>query len=150
MGNYWNRDYRDLMIRFLSPVTGKISTEYLSNTDGSVAIEELRGELNYLSFADGSRLSRYDFNLYVRTNGRDTAARKKAIDTLMAAANKCASEHPFEDAYVEMTEFPYLFNRNMSGNEEYKAGFSLFFQTDAGENLLTPPIASLSEEGNDD
>ena len=146
MDNCWNRDYRDLMIRFLSPVTGKIVTEYLSNTDGSVAIEELRGEPNYLSFIDGSRLSRYDFNLYVRTNGRDTAARKKAIDTLIAAGNKCASERPFEGAYVEMTEFPFLFNRNMSGNEEYKAGFSLFFHTDAGENPLTPPIATLSEE----
>ncbi len=148
MGSCWNRDYRDLMIRFLSPVTGKIVTEYLSNTDGSVAIEELRGEPNYLSFLDGSRLSRYDFNLYVRTNGRDTAARKKAIDTLIAAGNKCAEELPFEGAYVEMTEFPFLFNRNMSGNEEYKAGFSLFFRTEAGENPLSPPIATLSEEEN--
>ena len=148
MGNCWNRDYRDLMIRFLSPVTGKIGTEYLSNADGSVAIEELRGEPNYLSFMDGSRLSRYDFNLYVRTNGRDTASRKKAIDTLMAAGNKCATELPFEGAYVEMTEFPFLFNRNMSGNEEYKAGFSLFFKTEAGERSLYPPIATLSEEEN--
>ena len=147
MGSCWNRDYRDLMIRFLSPVTGKIATEYLSNADGSVAIEEVRGEPNYLTFLDGNRLSRYDFNLYVRTNGRDTAARKKAVDTLMAAGNYCASVRPFEGAYVEMTEFPFLFNRNMSGNEEYKAGFSLFFQTTEGENPLSPPIAEYSEEG---
>lgn len=144
MGSCWNRDYRDIVIRFLSPVTGTITTEYLSNTDGSVAIEELGGEPNLISFVDGSRISRYDFNLYVRTNGRDTAARKKAIDTLFAAANKCATERPFKGAYIEMTEFPHLFNRNMSGNEEYKAEFSLFFQTDNGGNPLIPPVATLS------
>ncbi len=148
MDSYWNRDYRDIIIRFLSPVTGTITTEYLSNTDGSVAIEELRGEPNLVSFVDGSRISRYDFNLYVRTNGRDTASRKKAIDTLLAAANKCASERPFEGAYIEITGFPYLFNRNMSGNEEYRAEFSLFFQTDNGGNPLIPPIATFSEEAN--
>ena len=139
MGNCWNRDYRDIVIRFLSPVTGTIVTEYLSNTDGSVALEELRGEPNLISFVDGSRISRYDFNLFVRTNGRDTASRKKAVDTLMAAANRCAATRPFEGAYVEMTEFPFLFNRNMSGNEEYKAGFSMFFFTAAEKNPIIIP-----------
>ena len=146
MESCWNRDYRDIIIRFLSPVTGDIATEYLSNTDRSVAIEELRGEPNLISFIDGSRISRYDFNLYVRTNGRDTAARKKAMDTLMAAANRCAAQRPFAGAYVEITECPYLFNRNMSGNEEYKAGFSMFFRSEASGNPLTPPIMSTSEE----
>ncbi len=135
MGSCWNRNYRQAVIDFLSPVTGPIATEYLSNADGSVAMEELRGEPNFICFIDGSRLSRYDFNLYVRTHGRDTASRNKAVDTLMRAANKCAAERPFEGAYLEMTEFPYLFNRNMSGNEEYKAEFSLFFRTQKpGEN----------------
>ncbi len=149
MANCWNRDYRQTVIDFLSPVTGPVVTEYLSNTDGSVAIEEQRGEPNLISFVDGSRISRYDFNLYVRTNGRDTAARKKAMDTIMAAANRCASVRPFEGAYIEITAFPYLFNRNMSGNEEYKAEFSMFFKTDTGDNSLTPPVAALNEEGSE-
>lgn len=127
MDSCWNRDYRDAVIRFLEPVTGPIATEYLSNEDGSVAMEELRGNPNYLSFVNRGRIARYDFNLYVRTNGRDTAARKKAIETLMAAARKCIVDVPFEGAYMEISEFPYLFNRNMSGNEEYKAEFSMFF-----------------------
>lgn len=145
MGSCWNRDYRDIVIRFLSPVTGKIATEYLSNANGSVAIEELRGEPNLISFVDGSRISRYDFNLSVRTVGRDTASRKKAMDTLMAAANRCAEARPFEGAYVEMTEFPFLFNRNMSGNEEYKAGFSMFFFAGNGENPLIIPTLQQEE-----
>ncbi len=128
MDSCWNRDYRDTVIRFLEPVTGPIATEYLSNTDGSVALEELRGNPNYITFVDRGRIARYDFNLYVRTNGRDTASRKKAIDTLMAAAKKCVMEEPFPGAYIEITEFPYLFNRNMSGNEEYKSEFSMFFR----------------------
>ena len=148
MDTCWNRDYRDIVIRFLSPITGDISTEYLSNTDGSVSIEELRGEPNFISFMDGSRISRYDFNLYVRTNGRDTASRKKAMDTLMAAANKCVEEIPFEGAYVELTEFPFLFNRNMSGNEEYKAGFSMFFFSGKVKNPLIKPMMQ-QEESND-
>ncbi len=145
MDNYWNRDYRDIIIRFLSPVTGTIATEYLSNTDESVALEELRGDPNFISFVDGSRISRYDFNLFVRTNGRDTASRKKAVDTLMAAAKRCAEMRPFEGAYVEMTEFPFLFNRNMSGNEEYKAGFSMFFSTGTGKNPLIIPTLQQEE-----
>ncbi len=147
MADCWNRDYRDIIIRFLSPVTGPITTEYLSNADGSVTIEELQGEPNVLFFVDGSRICRYDFNLYVRTNGRDTAARKKAVDTLFAAANKCATERPFKDAYIEITNFPHLFNRNMSGNEEYQAEFSLYFKTEPGDNCLMPPVATLYEEG---
>ena len=139
MDTCWNRDYQKIVIDFLSPVTGPIATEYLSNADGSVAMEELRGEPNLVCFIDGSRLSRYDFNLYVRTNGRDTAARKKAMNTLMDAANQCASVRPFEGAYIEMTEFPYLFNRNMSGNEEYKAQFSMFFRTGTSGNPLNIP-----------
>jgi hypothetical protein len=146
--NCWNRDYRAEVLRFFEPVTGPIATEYLSNQDGSVAMEQLRGNPNYICFVDGSRLSRYDFNLYVRTNGRDTASRKKAMDTLMAVANHCASAHPFEGAYVEMTEFPYLFNRNMSGNEEYKAEFSLFFRTGNSGNPLTTPVINPTQEGN--
>ncbi|MBQ1272569.1 MAG: hypothetical protein IIY12_03635 [Clostridia bacterium] len=139
MDSCWNRDYRKIVINFLSPVTGPITTEFLSNADGSVAIEQLRGEPNLICFVDGSRLSRYDFNLYVRTNGRDTASRKKAMDTLMAAANHCASHLPFSGAYIEMTEFPHLFNRNMSGNEEYQAQFSMFFRTGTSGDPLNIP-----------
>ncbi|MBP3300638.1 MAG: hypothetical protein J6M34_03950 [Clostridia bacterium] len=128
MDSYWNRDYRAEIIRFLEPVTGPIETEYLRNGDGSVAMEELRGDPNQVVFVDGGRIARYDFNLYVRTNGRDTASRKKAMDTLMAAARKCATQSPFPNAYVVMAEFPSLFNRNMSGNEEYRAKFSMYFR----------------------
>ena len=127
MASYWNRDYREEIIRFLEPVTGPIETEYLRNGDGSVAIEELQGDPNEVVFVDGGRIARYDFNLYVRTHGRDTASRKRAADTLMAAARKCASDAPFPRARMIMTEFPSLFNRNMSGNEEYRARFSLYF-----------------------
>lgn len=141
MANCWNRDCRQTVIDFLSPVTGPIATEYLSNQDGSVSLEELRGEPNLIPFVDGGRIARYDFNLCVRTHGRDTAARKKAIDTLMAAAGRCAEIRPFMGGYIEMTGFPFLFNRNMSGNEEYKAGFSMFFRVDSAGNPLYPPVA---------
>ncbi len=136
MANCWNRDYRQQVIDFLSPVTGPIATEYLSNEPWSVALEEERGRPTLISFVDGSRISRYDFNLYIRCTGRDTAARKQAMDTLIAAANRCASARPFPEAYIEMTDFPFLFNRNMSGNEEYKAGFSLYFISENGSNPL--------------
>jgi len=141
----WNRDYRALVISFLSPVTGPIQTEYLTNDDGCVAMEELKGDPNYVSFLDRGKIARYDFNLYVRTHGRDTASRKKAVDTLMNAAKKCLRQEPFEGACIEMTEFPHLFNRNMSGNEEYKAGFALFFPMTPGDLPLNPT----GEEEND-
>ena len=54
----------------------------------------------------------------------------------MAAANKCVLERPFKDAYIEVNEFPYLFNRNMSGNEEYRAEFSMFFFMSPGNLSL--------------
>ncbi len=136
MGNYWNRDYQKIITDFLSPVTGPIGTEYLSNEPWSVAMETQPGRPSLVSFVDGSRISRFDFNLYIRCDGRDTAARKRAMDTLMAAGDYCASKRPFPEAYVEMTGFPHLFNRNMSGNEEYKAEFSLYFITENGGNPL--------------
>lgn len=136
MDTCWNLDYRDEIIRFLEPAIGPINSEYLTNEDGCVSMELLRGEPNLVSFADRGRIARYDFNLYVRTNGRDTASRKKAIDTLMTAARACVVATPFESGYIEMCEFPYLFNRNMSGNEEYKAGFSLFLRMQPEESLL--------------
>ena len=133
MDNCWNRDYRAEVLRFFEPVTGPIATEYLSNDDGSVMLEELDGNPSYVSFINRGRIARYDFALYVRTNGRDTASRKRAVDLLMAAANKCVKERPFPDSYIELTDFPKMFNRNMSGNEEYRAGFSMFFKMSAGE-----------------
>ena len=136
MDNCWNRDYRDRIIRFFEPVTGPIVTEYLHNADGSVGLELLRGRADYVTFVDRGRIAKYEFNLYVRTNGRDTASRKKAIDTLMAAANRCLTAIPFENAYIEITGFPYLFNRNMSGNEEYRAEFALIFRVDADPRPL--------------
>lgn len=139
MDSCWNRDYRKIVINFLSPVTGPIATEYLSNADESVSMEQLPGDPNLICFIDGSRISRYDFNLYVRANGRDTASRKKAMETLINAANHCDSTRPFSEAYIEMTEFPHLFNRNMSGNEEYKARFSMFFRTGTSGNPLNIP-----------
>jgi hypothetical protein len=123
----WNLDYRALIIDFLTPVTGPISTEYLTNDVGCVSLEEKSGNPCLMGFLDRGKIARYDFNLYVRAHGRDTASRKKAVDTLMQAARKCIVEEPFPGAYIEMTEFPSLFNRNMSGNEEYVAGFSLVF-----------------------
>ena len=76
MDNCWNRDYRDRIIRFFEPVTGPIVTEYLHNADGSVGLELLRGRADYVTFVDRGRIAKYEFNLYVRTNGRDTASRK--------------------------------------------------------------------------
>ena len=145
MDSCWNRDYRDAIIRFLEPVTGPIQTEYLTNEDGCVALEELKGNPNYLTFIDRERVAKYDFNLYVRTNGRDTQSRKKAIDTLMAAAKKCIVECPFENAYIEICEFPHLFNRNMSGNEEYKAGFTMFFRMQPDSNPMDDVIPEVNE-----
>lgn len=136
MDTCWNLDYRDAILRVLEPAVGPINTEYLTNEDGCISMELLRGEPNLVSFVDRGRIARYDFNLYVRTNGRDTASRKKAIDTLMAAARACVLATPVETGYIEMCEFPYLFNRNMSGNEEYKAGFSLFLRMQPEEALL--------------
>lgn len=136
MDNCWNLDYRARIIDFLSPVTGPIATEYLTNDVGSVALEELSGNPCLMTFLDRGKIARYDFNLYVRAHGRDTASRKKAVDTLMQAARKCIVEEPFPGAYIEMTEFPSLFNRNMSGNEEYRAGFSLIFPMRPGDRPL--------------
>ncbi|MBQ4322423.1 MAG: hypothetical protein IJC19_00635 [Clostridia bacterium] len=127
MDSCWNRDYRNEIIRFLEPAVGKIQSEYLTNDEGCIAIEMLQGNPNVVSFIDRSRIARCDFNLYTRANGRDTQSRKSAMDLLMTAAKKCVMEAPFEGAYIELCEFPHLFNRNMSGNEEYQAGFSLFF-----------------------
>lgn len=127
MDTCWNLDYRDKIIRFLEPAVGPINSEYLTNDEGCIAIEMLQGDPNAICFVDRGRLARYDFNLYVRANGRDTFSRKRAMDTLMIAAKKCVKEAPFEGAHIELVEFPHLFNRNMSGNEEYQAGFSLFF-----------------------
>lgn len=139
MDSCWNLDYRDKIIRFLEPAVGPVQTEFLTNDEGCISIEMLRGEPNLISFVDRGRIARYDFNLYVRANGHDTFSRKRAMDTLMIAATKCVKERPFENAYIELTEFPHLFNRNMSGNEEYQAGFSLFF-------LMQPSELSLKEE----
>ena len=130
MADCWNRDYRQEVIRFLSPVTGPIVAEYLYNEDGSICIEQLDGNPDLITFLDKSKVSRFDFHLYVRTNGRDSASRKKAVDTLMAAANKCEKEIPFPGAKMTLVEFPKLFNRNMSGNEEYRARFALYFRTE--------------------
>ena len=55
------------------------------------------------------------------------------LTLLPDTANKCVKEDPFPDSYIELTDFPKLFNRNMSGNEEYRAGFSMFFKMSPGE-----------------
>ena len=146
MDSCWNRDYRDEIIRFLEPAVGPVNTEYLTNDEGCVAIESLQGEPNAVSFIDRSRIARYDFNLYVRANGRDTQSRKKAMDTLMTAAKKCVGESPFEGAYIEIVEFPHLFNRNMSGNEEYQAGFSMFFTMSPSDIPLNDTETQEAEE----
>ena len=139
MDSCWNLDYRDKIIRFLEPVVGPVNSEFLTNDEGCVALELLRGNPNLVTFVDRGRIAQYDFNLYIRANGRDTFSRKRAVDLLMAAAKKCIKESPFEGAYIELTDFPHLFNRNMSGNEEYQAGFSLIFP-------MTPSDTPLNTE----
>ena len=126
MGKYWNNDWVTDVIAFLEPVTGPICPEYLSNNDSSVMLEQLKGNPNHITFLDGRKIAKHNFALYVRCNGRGSADRRRATDILFAAAEKCAAETPYENAKLEMTGFPSLFNRNMSGMEEYRAVFSLY------------------------
>lgn len=126
MGRSWNPDWQETLIEYLETVTGPIRPEYLQNDDGCVMFEQREGAPNCAGFIDGSSISRFDFALYVRCNGRGRADRKRATDLLYAAANLCEQGSPIENSYITVTRFPSLFNRNMSGNEEYRALFSLY------------------------
>lgn len=138
INSYWDKDPCQEIIEFLSPVTGKIVPEYLRAEDGSVMLEQGHGNPDQIQFLDGSRISCYHFKLYVRTHGRDSAARKNAVDKLIAAANLCETETPFEGGYIALRKFPYLFNRNMSGYEEYCGEFSLYWFVPAAKSENSP------------
>ena len=126
MGRSWNPDWAQQIIEYLEPSLGTILPEYLENDDGSIMLEQKEGNPNYLNFVDGSTLARMDFSLYVRCNGRASADRKRATDLLYEAANLCEAESPVDDSYIVLTAAPSLFNRNMSGFEEYRASFALY------------------------
>ena len=126
MGKYWNNEWVDEVRSFLEPVTGPIVPEYLFNDEGSVMLKQEEGDPAMTVFRDKRRIVRYDFSLFTRCSGRGSADRKRAADRLVAAAEKCEKENPSDTSRIELRSFPTLFNRNASGNEEYRAAFSYY------------------------
>lgn len=112
----------------------KIELELTDKAPLSMAMQQLSGTVIEKKYIDGTFVGMWPFAVYVHINGRDTAQRLLATQTLDTFGKWIQSaELPSIGANrqatsIEMTALPSLAARYENGYEDYQAVFGLKYK----------------------